>query len=743
MSTDANPSPPLPDPGRNAAERYRVALRRTPSTALAAILQTLDSLDRSARPVDLAGLIFEKLEETRFVEGLIGRMSHASRMMLGLFTVIESAGWPMPGLNRAMRMLGADPVAAIAECQSFGPVVTMTEADGTNETILSHPTVLSAARTVAPEPPTPPTAGSVRQVREGDALEPILRLAALWQRVEADPLRRTQGGSLYKKDRERVEDDPVLAGPIADALEPLPDPATLWLTLALSVGLIVDERGTDRTLAVPAEYWADNALHLPQMLASRWFATRVWDEIGGGMAAEISAPLAAPSIRLAALLWLAAVEPGSWVAIDDLAAHFDGLHEGWASPFLTTIEPSADYPRRRRIPNGAKGMARAAEPAPELPGGVAVLEAILLGPAYQLGLIRAAEEDPSGRRVVALTDLGRYTLALGRSPAPRETFPGFLFVQPNFEVIAYRQGLNPSLIGTLSRFMTWTQSGAALEMKLTPESVYRGLEGGLTPEAMLGRLAKHSARPLSPGVAEAIRTWSSRRDRVTYFTSGTLVEFPSAEALEDGLAAFASDGRTMPARVSDRVLLVEDESTIPFASFKLAGSRDYTRPPEICVTAEPDGVTLSIDLARSDLFIDAELSRFADLVPDDGRSGPARRRYRASPESLRRAVGDGFSAALLSRWFAQRAGAEVPPALRLLVHAAGSKPEPFGVAARIVLTAPTSDLLEGLIQHPATRGLLGPRLGPSTVEIPSDNVDPLREALARFGLDLQGPAEPL
>ena len=125
--------------------------------------------------------------------------------------------------------------------------------------------------------------------------------------------------------------------------------------------------------------------------------------------------------------------------------------------------------------------------------------AILLGPAYQLGLVRAAEEVPSGRRVVQLTPLGRYALALGPPPPPRPTFDHFLFVQPNFEIIAYRQGLTPSLIGQFSRFARWSQVGAALELKLTPDSVYRGLEGGLTTEAMLERLARHSPAPARPG----------------------------------------------------------------------------------------------------------------------------------------------------------------------------------------------------------------------------------------------------
>ena len=85
-----------------------------------------------------------------------------------------------------------------------------------------------------------------------------------------------------------------------------------------------------------------------------------------------------------------------------------------------------------------------------------------------------------------ITPLARYVLALGPTPPPRTTFEQFLFVQPNFEVIAYRQGLTPQLVGRLSRFVWWSQIGAALELKLTRDSIVLGLDGGLTPEAILG-----------------------------------------------------------------------------------------------------------------------------------------------------------------------------------------------------------------------------------------------------------------
>src|SRR5439155_3429027 len=81
--------------------------------------------------------------------------------------------------------------------------------------------------------------------------------------------------------------------------------------------------------------------------------------------------------------------------------------------------------------------------------GTAWVEAFLLGMAYQLRLVEAK---PAGRGWrVRLADLGRHLLAGGPEPAPPPAFPQTLLVQPNPEVLAYRQGLTPAPIGSLSR----------------------------------------------------------------------------------------------------------------------------------------------------------------------------------------------------------------------------------------------------------------------------------------------------
>ncbi len=318
-------------------------------------------------------------------------------------------------------------------------------------------------------------------------------------------------------------------------------------------------------------------------------------------------------------------------------------------------------------------------------------------------------------------------------------------------MIAYRQGLTPHLIGQFSRFARWTQVGAALELKLTPDSVYRGLEGGLTtagdarppdpaqrppPARRRGRGDADLGRPPRPGdllrLDHAGRVRHRRRPR-----SGP-------EAL-----ARPRRRRVAPSRVSDRLLLVEDEGAIPFTRFRMVGSRDYRRPPETCVDVDGDGVTLSLDLGRSDLLVDAELARFADEIPAPRRTAarPAgatspRRWFEVSPKSLARAAGNGMTIAQMARWFEQRTGEAVPAAVRLLLHAADPQVDPFPTARPVVMTTPTPELLDGLLQHPATGAYLDDRLGPTTVIIPDDAVADLRAALATLGLTLDLPDTP-
>jgi hypothetical protein len=326
--------------------------------------------------------------------------------------------------------------------------------------------------------------------------------------------------------------------------------------------------------------------------------------------------------------------------------------------------------------------------------------------------------------VVRLSATGRAVLGLGPTPS-QPAYPKTLLVQPNLEIVAYRQGLTPGLIGSLSRFAVWKSLGAACTLQLQPESAYQGLETGYTLEDILQTLQQHGVRETPPGVIQALKTWADKRERLTVYASATLLEFNTPEELQAAL------GRGLPGLpIADRLVLVADERDIDFRHFRLLGTRDYGLPPDQCVEVASDGVSLELDVARADLLLETELQRFAEPVPRDGR-----RVYRLTPASLAGGRDKGLSVRGLEEWFQQRTGQPLPPAARLLL--ADPDTPPLTVQRLLVVQVPTPALADGLLQWPETKGLIQARLGPAALQIDERHLDLLHKKIQELGLRLQ------
>jgi hypothetical protein len=675
-------------------------------------------------------------------------------MALSLFALTETTEWPFSGMSHALASLGIEPQAAILELLEWGLLALDAGPDPQQQPIDDftrrieqgppsslhlrvHPTVPQSVRVIRPQGELTRAAGAVGQIRETDGIEPIVRLGAIWQRVAVEPLRQTQQGALYKRDLERIEDDVVLSGPINDALEPLSEMPGLWLSLARRVGLVVCDPSGERLHAVSPEFWTENAVHLPQMIATSWLGLRDWCEWGRRQSenAELGLPLT--FLRPVLLLWLASLADDEWVALDDLAEHLQARNPEWDRLSFQEEPQTGPTTGRRSVATQGK----AGSPMAQASRGQWALSALLLGAGYAFGMLRAGQEKERGRQVVQLTALGRYVLAMGPPPLPRPAFDQFLSVQPNFEMIAYRQGLTPQLVGRLGRFAWWTKIGAAIELKLTQESIVFGLEGGITPAQMLDILTRHSPRPLPPLVTDAIGRWASRREQMTFYTAATLIEFGSAQERDGALELWNQDEPNTFVPVAERYLLVENGQKIPTDKIRTSGSRDYRHPPEQCVSIEADGVTLTLDSTRSDLLIDAELARIADELPASqfprgAGSAPLARRYVVTADSISRAAALGISPALIADWFLRRTGMAPSPAVKLLLRSALTPPTTLKARRMLVLTTPLPELIDGLLQHPATCPFLGDRLGPTAVAMPEDQLEALRGVLKELGIEL-------
>jgi hypothetical protein len=562
-------------------------------------------------------------------------------------------------------------------------------------TSASSPEGTDSVPSLEPVPLTVPYApfSAPLSFQEADGFEWLLRLAVLWQQVSASPLRRTQQGGFFKRDAERLGQDPLLNGPPADRQVDVPDLGFFVEALAERTGIVHIVDGEVRGGTLPAN-WNDGLAAALEALFADLSRLRAWNPLDGWRGGEVFSGNPFPSAYLLTLLLLARLPEGEFVRPATVEAYLMARHPYWAN--------EATRPSRRQP----------------------WLETFLLGVAYHLRLVQVARDaDGPG---VRLAPTGRWLLGIGEATALETPYTRTLLVQPNLEVLAYRQGLSAGLLARLTRCAEWKSLGAACTLQLGPETVYRALEAGETFESIRLTLEQHATRAVPATVLDSLRTWSDKRERITVYPSATLLEFASAAELDEAMARGLSG-----IRVSDRLAVVISEEAIDFRHFRLTGTRDYALPPEQCVTVAPDGITLTVDVARSDLLLETELPRFAEQ-PRTGTDG--RRIYRLTPASLAAARTGGMTVPILEAWFQQRTGQSLSPAARLLLG--GAQGPPPRLQHHLVLHVASEEIADGLMQWPETRALIAERLGPTALAIAEADVAPLRERLRETGIEL-------
>ena len=263
-------------------------------------------------------------------------------------------------------------------------------------------------------------------------------------------------------------------------------------------------------------------------------------------------------------------------------------------------------------------------------------------------------------------------------------------------------------------------------MELTAESVYRGLETGLMLADIQRVLEQHGTRAIPATVLDSLQRWSSKRERITVWSAATLLEFSSADDLE---TAFTRGLVTV--KLTDRVGIAAGGEEIDYRHFRLIGNRDYESRPQKCLTFEPDGVTFMVDMAQSDLILEAELSQLA-IPQSETAGGP--RRYKLTPESLRQARQRGYALADMEQWARDRSGEPLSHAARLLF--AGSQTAAL-YSRRLVVQLPNEAVTDGMMQWPATAGLIEEAPRPGAVIVAEANLPMLIERLNTIGVELQ------
>lgn len=525
-----------------------------------------------------------------------------------------------------------------------------------------------------------------KTIRVGDGLEWFLRAGVLWQQLRGSVMRFTQARMLFKRDLQRLQTDALLSTGITESPIKGLDLGVLTLEVAIGMGVMTIENGELRTAGFPSTW----DVSLPTAIQDIWRGVSLlhsWDPEQGYIPAEDSPT---GTVAMLAMMLLANQAPGVWTHPAEMGAYLFPKHPLWAS----RVSDASD-------------------------DGVSWLEALFFGWALPSRLVEAAEDGEGWW--FRLTDVGRWVLAGGPEPKLDVPFHQGLVVQPNADMIAYRQTLTPGLIGKLSRLAEWKMLGPACTLGITADSVYRGLESNLSLAEILGTLQKHSAHGMPSNVADLIRQWAGQRERISVYTSSTLMEFNTAAELETAISR-----GLVTIRLTDRIGLAEGE--IDYKQIKQVGNRDYESPPQKCVVFDDDGVTFTVDISSSDLLLEAELARLAEQLP----STDGTRRYRITPASAKTVREQGLTLPDFEQWCVNRGGEPLSPAARLLF--CGSNGVPSRSRTLLVIEFPSEEVADGVRQWPETAALVGERLGPMAMTIEPANLEALKEKLAPIGV---------
>ncbi len=691
---------------------------------------------RNQWPVDeLLDRLVSALNNAAMVDRRLKELPEACRQILCVIGQSRQSRWPVGSLVEILVSLGADdglaPLVTLLESGLLLPELFPFGSDPNQDKINVRNRLKNFESWLGRSDPMPillaspvvtrrvikeglgiecPAAAPAKDapVHEADGLDWPLRLAVLWQQVLDAPLRRTQQGGYFKRDFDRLQSDPLLSTAPTDALAPIPDPGFFAAALASAAGLLREEQSELRAGAWSSA-WKNP---LPSLIVELWTSlARItsWNP-ATGHAPSNGPGNPYPAAYLLALLLLSRLSEKRWAAPHEVESAVAARHPYWMGKKTKSL-------------------------------GIVTF---LLGIAYSLRLVQATKAADGGW-LIRLSPLGRWMMGLSEHPPAAARFKQTLLVQPNLEMLAYRQGLTPELIASLSKIATWKGLGPACTLQLDPHSVYRALEMGESLTSIVQLLERHGIKAVPTAVLDSLKTWSNKRERISIYSAGAIFEFASPVEMNEAIV------RGLPAvRLTDRLAIVASEKDIEYKHFRLTGTRDYTLPPEKCVDIEADGVTLSVDLARSDLLLETELQRFAVPVQQlsspqalgDGRpffspsggGAPGRSYYRLTPASIASARDQGVALAYLERWFGQRTGLPISAAARLLMT--GPAAAPVELRRQLVLHVGNEYLADGLQQWPGTRDLIIARLGPVTLVVEAKDVQALAERLKEVGVTM-------
>ena len=272
----------------------------------------------------------------------------------------------------------------------------------------------------------------------------------------------------------------------------------------------------------------------------------------------------------------------------------------------------------------------------------------------RLGRLGLVETDAGGS-VFRVTPLGAHVLGLADAPPLPVAEAPSVIVQPNFEVLVETSGPALALVGQLDRFAELVRFDRVAHFRLTREALYAGLEAGLKADDVLEFFEAHSRGPLPQNVAFSLADWARAHGRLTVRRGATVLETETAEGLDDLLAAHPEAlvglGPTWA-----RVVAGHEEALAAALQGKDVVEVDHRAPPQPGYSVDDD-LRIVPEPAAWHWYHRALLTVLADPEDPEQPLSP----LRLSPESVQRALAEGYTPGFVEGLLAQGAQHDLTP----------------------------------------------------------------------------------
>ncbi|MDX2163492.1 MAG: hypothetical protein SF162_19400 [bacterium] len=288
-------------------------------------------------------------------------------------------------------------------------------------------------------------------------------------------------------------------------------------------------------------------------------------------------------------------------------------------------------------------------------------------------------------------------------------------------------GLHPEPeAGTLNQYSAAAARDAILEMlaNTAPQSEWWSVE------QFIEIVREESADFQRPN--GDFESWYIRNDDGDYLSG-----IESWDAVEGALIEYVIGS---PLHWLGMIDLADDAARLTAYGRGLLGITPFPNPPDPpdTVAVGPDGtITVSRKISRFERF---QISRYTTWLAPADVSGGKPYTYKIDTKGINRAQSQQISVEHIGRSLSKYINPLPPNIARLLQNWTGGAQAAVSFEQVMIVRANAVEIMDRIVNTPATRRYLGARLGELAAIIRVDQWEALRDALGEMGIDVEGMA---